>query len=109
MMSQQCGNAEWFVSGVHCLKADRSAEAFADAMIGVLTGSTELGPIAKRASAVVGRDFHLDTIIPRIDGALVRASSAAKRPGGTAAEAYRMALLAEKLTKVFVGEMVASG
>ncbi len=108
LMSQQCGNAEWFVGGVHCLKADRTAEAFADAMISVLNGTTDLGPISRRASTVVGRDFHLDVLAPRIERALVRASSAPKRPGGTAAEAYRMALLAEKLSKVLIQEMVSA-
>ncbi len=106
LMSQQCGNAEWFVSGVHCLKADRTAEAFADAMISVLSGSTDLRPIAERGAWAVGRDFHLDALVLRIEQALIRASGRSKRPGGTAAEAYRMALLAEKLTKVFVQEMV---
>ncbi len=108
LMSQLCGNAEWAVHGVHCLKAQRTARAFADALGSVLDGSTELGPIARRAAAVVGRDFHLDAQVPTIEAALA-AASARPRAGGTAAEAYRMALLAEKLARVMIGEAVPVG
>jgi len=104
LMSQLSGNAEWAVHGVHCLKADRTPRAFADAIASVLSGATDLGPIARRAAAVVGRDFHLDAQVPKIERALVGAASRRRSGGGTAAEAYRMALLAEKLTKVLVQE-----
>jgi glycogen synthase len=107
LMSQISGNAEWTVSGVHCLKADRTAEAFADALCSILDGSTDLEPIARRAAAVIGRDFHLDAQIPKIEKALLEASKKPRTGAGTAAEAYRMALLAEKLTKVLVQEAIA--
>ena len=105
LMSQLSGNAEWAVHGVHCLKADRSAGAFADSLCSILDGSTDLGPIARRASAVIGRDFHLDAQVPRIEQAMREAAKKPRTGGGTAAEAYRMALLAEKLTKVMVQEV----
>ena len=108
LLSQQCGFAEWFVSGVHCLKADRTPTAFADAITSILTGATDLGPIGHRAAAVVGRDFHLASTIPKIERALVKASKRSRAPAGTAADAYRMALLAEKLARVFVAEIVAA-
>ena len=108
LLSMQCGFAEWFVGGVHCLKADRTPTAFAEAIIGVLTGATDLGPLARRAAAVVGRDFHLETIIRRVEMALQTASRRLRAPAGTAADAYRMALLAEKLARVFVAEAVAA-
>ncbi len=104
LMSQLSGNAEWAVHGVHCLKADRTPRAFADALTSVLSGAVDLGPIARRAAAVIGRDFHLDAQIPRIEAALAGAASRPRLGAGTAAEAYRMALLAEKLTKVLVQE-----
>src|SRR5206468_3185206 len=63
LMSQQCGNAEWFVHGVHCLKAERNPDAFADAFAAILSGAVDLAPIARRASAVVGRDFHMNSLI----------------------------------------------
>ena len=109
LMSQLSGNAEWAVHGVHCLKADRNPEAFARSLAAILGGSTELGPIARRAAAVVGRDFHLDAQVPKIERALQVASVRPRRGAGTAAEAYRMALIAEKLTKVLVQEAIACG
>ena len=104
MMSELCGNAEWFVHRVHCLKAERNPDAFADALAAILSGAIALEPIARRASAVVGRDFHMDSLIPRIERALASASGRSRDGAGTADEAYRMALLAEKLTRVFIQE-----
>jgi glycogen(starch) synthase len=106
LMSRQCGNAEWFVHGVHCLKAERHPDAFADAIAAILGGAVDLQPIARRASAVVGRDFHLDAQVPKIERALASAAARPREGAGTAAEAYRMALLAEKLTRVLVQEAV---
>jgi glycosyltransferase involved in cell wall biosynthesis len=104
LMSQVNGNAEWGVSGVHCLKADRTADAFADALCSILDGSVDLGPISRRAAAVIGRDFHLDAQVPKIERALAAAARRPRAGAGTSSEAYRMALLAEKLTKVLVQE-----
>jgi len=108
LMSRRCGNAEWFVHGVHCLKADRTPAAFAAALGAIMAGSIDLGPIARRAAAAVGRDFHLDALIPEIERALASASRRGRDGAGTGAEAYRMALLAEKLTKVLVQEAVSA-
>ena len=107
LMSQLSGNAEWAVHGVHCLKADRSSVAFADSLCSILDGSVDLEPIARRAAAVIGRDFHLDAQVPKIERALAEAAKTPKGGAGTAADAYRMALLAEKLTKVLVQEAIA--
>jgi glycogen(starch) synthase len=104
LMSQLSGNAEWAVHGVHCLKADRNPDAFADSLVAILDGSVDLTPIARRAAAVIGRDFHLDAQVPRIERALAAAADRPRTGAGTAAEAYRMALLAEKLTRVLVQE-----
>ena len=108
LMSQHCGNAEWAVHGVHCLKAERTPDAFADAVAAIIDGSVLLGPIAHRAASMVSRDFHLDHQISRIEAAL---KSAARKPpsrqAGAADEAYRLALLAEKLTRVLVQEAEA--
>ena len=108
LMSQASGNAEWAVHGVHCLKAERTPDAFADSLCSILDGSIDLAPIARRASAVIGRDFHLDAQVPKIERALAGASRRPRDGAGTAADAYRMALLAEKLTKVLVQEAIAS-
>ena len=104
VLSQQCGIAEWFVGGVHCFKADRTPEAFADVFESVLDGSVDLGPMARRAAAVISRDFHIDALVPKIERALAAVAARPRTGAGTAAEAYRLALLAEKLTKVLVQE-----
>ncbi len=106
LISQACGIAEWLVHGIHCLKAERSPQAFAEVMGSVIEGSTDLSTIAKQAAAVVDRDFHINTIISRIEAALTRALSRPRRPAGSPADAYRMALLAEKLTRVMVQEAI---
>jgi glycogen synthase len=106
LMSQHGGNAEWAVHGVHCLKAERNPDAFADAIGAIIDGSIDLGPIARRAASVVGRDFHLDRQVPRIEQALETAARKPQAgPVGTADEAYRLALLAEKLARVLVQEV----
>jgi glycosyltransferase involved in cell wall biosynthesis len=105
LISQICGNAEWFVSGVHCLKAERRPEAFADSIAAILDGTTRLEPIARRAARVIGRDFHLDTQIVKVEQALDRAARRVQdSDAGSSSEAYRMALLAEKLSKVLIQE-----
>jgi glycosyltransferase involved in cell wall biosynthesis len=104
LLSQLCGNSEWFVHGVHCLKVDRTAEAFAGALADVLAGRVDLGPLGRRASAVLWRDFHLDALLPRVEGALAAAAGQSRQGAGTAAEAYRLARLAEKLTRVLLQE-----
>src|SRR5206468_7168546 len=67
VISRRCGIAEWLVHGVHCLKADRSPRAFADAFAGVLDRRIDLEPLARRGAAAAWRDFHLDAILPRIE------------------------------------------
>ncbi len=103
------GHADWAVHGVHCLKAARTAQAFADSFEAILTGAIPLEPLARRAAAAVGRDFHLDAQVPRIERALSRAANQPRLrvAPGTAAEAYRLALLAEKLTTILVQEAAA--
>jgi glycosyltransferase involved in cell wall biosynthesis len=108
LISQACGIAEWLVHGVHCLKAERSPQAFAQAIAGVIDGSIDLEPLAHRAAAVVDRDFHIDAQVPKIEAVLTRALERPRKPGGSAADAYRMALLAEKLTKVLVQEAISA-
>jgi glycogen synthase len=104
VMSQICGNSEWMVDRVHCLKAPRTAKAFASMFQQVIDGAIDLRPLGRRASAMVRRDFHLRNLIPRIERSLDRAAKAVRPPGGSTADAYRLALLAEKLTEVLIEE-----
>jgi glycogen(starch) synthase len=101
-MSRSCGIGEWFVGDVHCLKVERSAAAFADVFQEILDGRRALEPLARRASAAIWRDFHLDRLLPRIESALASAAQAPRATGGTADEAYRLTLLAERLMLISV-------
>jgi glycosyltransferase involved in cell wall biosynthesis len=105
VMSAVNGNAEWMVHGVHVLKAPRTPEAFADAFAAILDGRVDLAGIGARGGAVVRRDFHLDTVAVQIESALAEAA-ASPRPGpvGQPDDAYRLALLAERLGKVIIQE-----
>lgn len=87
---------------MHCLKAARTADAFAAAIGRILDGTVDLGPIARRGAAVVKRDFHLDTILPKIEGLLAEAARQPREGAGEPDDAYRLALLAEKLTQLLV-------
>lgn len=104
LMSDDCGIGEWLVGGVHCLKATRTAGAFAETLAEVLDGAIDLRAIGRRASAVVWRDFQLGRLLPEIESVLAWSArqSVSQRQGSD--EAYRLALLAEKLTKAWVQE-----
>lgn len=101
------GEAEWFVHGVDCLKVERSARGFATAFRQLIEGTVPLESIARRGQAVVWRDFQLDAIAPRIEHALNEAARRDRSGAGTAADAYRMAVLAEKLTYLFMQDATA--
>ena len=103
-----CGAAEWLVHGVHCLKVGRDPSSFAGAFGQILDGSVDLGPIARRGEAAVWRDFHLDTLLPKIEDVLADASTRPRTGAGTSDEAYRLAVLAEKLTHIFMQEPYAA-
>jgi glycosyltransferase involved in cell wall biosynthesis len=111
VVAQCCGIAEWMVHGVHCLRAARTPEAFAQVFRSVMDGQINLGPIARRGEATAWRDFHLDAILPRIERTLATAAARARPPqarAGTAADAYRMARIAEQLTQVFLQESISA-
>jgi glycosyltransferase involved in cell wall biosynthesis len=104
IMARISGNSEWFVHGVHCLKAPRTAEGFARALGDILDGKIQLEPIGRRVAALVRRDFHLDGLLPRLEQVLAAGAQQSRAGAGTAAEAYRMARLAERLTQVLLQE-----
>ena len=56
------------------------------------------------AEITAWRDFHLDAILPRIERKLAAAARQSRAGAGTAAEAYRMARMAEQLTQVLLQE-----
>lgn len=104
VMTATCGIAEWFVHGVHVLKAPRTAEAFAGAFASAIEGTIDLAPIGRRLAAVVRREFHIDALAPRIERALAGAASRTRDGAGSPEDAYRLALLGERLAKVLIQE-----
>jgi glycogen synthase len=108
IITRRCGIAEWLVHGVHCLKSARTPEAFTEVFRAILEGRIALEPIARRAEAAAWRDFHIDAILPRIERKLATAARQSRDGGGTAAEAYRMARLAEQLTQALIEESLGA-
>jgi glycosyltransferase involved in cell wall biosynthesis len=104
IIAERCGIAEWLVHGVHCLKAARTAGSFAAAFGSLVKGEIDLQPIARRAAVAAWRDFHLSSILPRIERKLEAAASRPRGGGGTAGEAYRLARMAEQLTQILIQE-----
>jgi glycogen synthase len=101
------GNAEWLVDGVHCLKAQRSPEAFANAIEQVIGGQIDLQPIAARAQKVVLRDFHLDALVLNIERVLAEAAARPMPLGRDPEDVYRTAVLGENLASAIIDEVVA--
>jgi glycosyltransferase involved in cell wall biosynthesis len=97
LISGTCGNAEWMVDGVHCLKSARDPQAFANALKAILDGELSLAPIARRAQAAVRSSFAFAAVYPRIEAALLeaiarRASGGSERLLAAAAAAAEMPL-----------------
>jgi glycogen synthase len=108
LIAWKCGVAEWLVHGVHCLKAERSPEAFARALGAIIDQKINLEPIGRLGAEAAWRDFHIDAILPRIERMLGRAAMQPRRGAGTAAEAYRLARMAELLTRSFLHDAIAA-
>lgn len=108
ILSSTCGNSEWFIHGLDCLKAERNPSAFAWILERVLSGAIPLAEIGQRAVRVVQRDFHIAAIRPKIEAELQAAVQAGGGPARPADEAYRMALLAEKTLACLLHETTAA-
>jgi glycogen(starch) synthase len=104
VMTRRCGIGEWLVHGVHCLKVARNAEAFAQTFADVIERKIDLEPIARRAAVTAVRDFHIDTILPRIERLLERAARQPRDGGGDPGDAYRMARMAEQIARALIQE-----
>ena len=108
IVSQVCGYSEWFVHGVHLLKAPRDAQSFADIFAAILDGEIALEPIGRRAADVVTSDFHLNSVILGIEKVLYAAKARTSTRGARPEEAYRMAVLAERLSRVLIQESLCA-
>lgn len=109
VIADNCGIAEWFVHGVHCLKSARRPEAFARLFHAILEGRISLAPIARRAYAAAWRDFHLDAVLPLIERMLEdEAARVGRASRGRTREAYQLARMAEQLTHSLIQESLCA-
>jgi glycosyltransferase involved in cell wall biosynthesis len=108
VISDDCGNAEWLVDGVHCLKAERTPEAFADRLEEVIKGDIDLAPIGRRLRSLL-EDFRLDALLPQIEAALADEARRRAPRSGTVEDVHLMAGLAETLIHLSIEESFAGG
>lgn len=97
LISDDSGNAEWMVGGVHCLKARRAPAPFAEAIAAILRGDRDLAVIGRRAQAIVRDQFHLPALVPRVERALAAAAAERGAASADASAADRIAKLAQGL------------
>lgn len=103
IFSDDCGNAEWLVDGVHCLKAQRDPRAFADRLARVMRGEEDLEAIGRRASAVVRRDFSGGRVILRMERVLQAAVDEGRRtPTHDSRSLQTLGLYADNLLRFLV-------
>ena len=104
VISESCGVAEWLVHGVHCLKAQRTPEAFAKVFRDVLDGKVPFKAIVRRASEAAWNDFHSSSIIPKIERLMLDAANQDRSNAGSPADAYRLARMAEQVSSLLIQE-----
>jgi len=107
VISRVCGLSEWLINEMDCVKSDRSSEGFADALAQIMLQKERLETLARRGTQTVLRAFHLDAILPAIRNALETAASQPRDPAGSAEEAYRLALLTERMAHALIQETLA--
>jgi glycosyltransferase involved in cell wall biosynthesis len=103
LVSGDSGFAEWFVDGVHCIKSARDSTSFATQVGAVIDQRIDLPSIARRTQATVGTDFHLDTLLPRIEKVLSDAADE-RSDARSANEFYAIARLAEGVIERLVAK-----
>jgi glycosyltransferase involved in cell wall biosynthesis len=108
IVTRRCGVAEWLVDGVHCLKTERSVEGLTSILADILDGWVDLEPLGRRARALVGRDFHLDALMPKFERIFEQAASRPRAGAGRSSDAYHLALLAERLARVMIHESLSA-
>jgi glycosyltransferase involved in cell wall biosynthesis len=108
LISTVCGLAEWLVHGAHVLKSPRDPRSIAAMLAAIDRGAIDLEPLGRRAAAVVRTAFSLEELITRTESVLERAAGQPRRGAGTSAEAYRLAVLAEKLSRILVQQTLAA-
>jgi glycosyltransferase involved in cell wall biosynthesis len=104
VVSWNCGISEWLVHEVHCLKAERSPEGFAQIFRDIIDRKIDLEPLARRGAEFAWSEFHVDTVIRRIEQLLEGSAQQSRAGAGRAEEAYHLAILAERVARMHLQE-----
>jgi glycogen(starch) synthase len=97
LIAENCGNAEWFVAGVECLKVRPHPSTLAASLATILDGRVKLAPIARRAGCAIRESFSVKRAMSAFERAARQAmADPAVRPG-RAADAYHLGRFAERL------------
>lgn len=104
LLSADCGNSEWFVHDVDCLKSIRAREPFAQQIRRVLTGEVDLAGIGARAQETVWDDFSARRAIDTVEHNLAEAAQRPRTAAGTGDDAYHLAMLAERVVGAMIKE-----
>jgi glycogen synthase len=94
----RCGNAEWFIDGVDCLKFARTSEGVAGLLTAIQEGVHDFGALAANQARSLRLYFRLETIAARIERILAEASRRTfARRKRTPEWSIRFAILAQNL------------
>jgi glycogen synthase len=96
--TDRCGNAEWFMDGVDCLKFARTPEGVAGLLTAIQEGAYDFGALAANQARSLRLYFRLETIAAHIEHILARASRRTfARRKRTPEWSIRFAILAQNL------------
>ncbi|HEX6506348.1 MAG TPA: glycosyltransferase family 4 protein [Chloroflexota bacterium] len=99
------GVSEWLVDGVHCLKAERSPEGFAEVIRAVMDGDIDLSQLSRHGAKAVHESFDIEAVMPDVERELVVASASTWQPNiGLSDDFYRIALIADALLRQHILE-----
>ncbi|MGL6076606.1 MAG: glycosyltransferase family 4 protein [Fimbriiglobus sp.] len=104
IITNVCGNAEWFIDRVDCLKIERNPDALALCLKSVLDGEIDISEIGLRAANTVRQQFHLDQLVPKIEAAFSDSMKSFQGEKHSAEETYHLAMFAEKTLHALIFE-----
>jgi glycosyltransferase involved in cell wall biosynthesis len=104
LVTDRCGYTEWMIDGVDCLKAPRDAGAFAARLAEILRGDVDLAAIGGRAQAIVWRDFHISSVVPKIEMLLGDAARERCQPRTSTDSLSRLGRFADGVVAALIAE-----
>ena len=72
--TDRCGNAEWFIDGVDCLKFARTPEGVAGLLTAIQEGAYDFGALARNQARSLRLYFRLETVAAHIERILAQAA-----------------------------------